>query len=136
MRTLAMILTLTLSSLAIASDTKPSFDQVVYESDIVSEKIQAGFGTMKLLEVVDQVEVRPVYDELKSMGVISVAVQKLHASSYHSSKRTVYTFTATQRRGWTGKKDVAYFTVETYYLTGISDADPTRYKVSEIIKID
>ena len=113
---------------------KPSFDDVVYENTVVSTPVEAGFGTQKLLEVLEQSEVRASYDELRSFGKIKVSVKKLHASSYYTSKRVVYTFTAFQVRAWAKYAPVASFTVEVYTQQGMTTKLPTMYEVSKITK--
>lgn len=122
--------------MAFSSIDSPNFDDVVYDDNIVVQKVEAGFGTLRLLEIIDRDEVRATFDELKKLGRIEVSVQKLKPKGENLSKVTKYTFTAITMTGFLTFKNKANFSVETYTDYNWADGGPTKYEVSEIKFLD
>lgn len=130
---------LTLASLSVCvpafAQSSPGFDNVVWGDQVVTEPVEAGFGTLRLLELVDHEEVRPAYNALKELGAITVSVQKLPAESDRTGKITKYTFTAHERTGMFSSRIAGKLTVETFDLLGYADGGPSIVRVGALEKI-
>lgn len=114
------------------ADAGPTFDEVVYGDQIVTEKVEAGFGMHKVLELVEEDEIRPHYLALREYGAIRVFAQKLEPQNAGETKTTRYTFEAWRRVGFVGSELAATWTVDVYSYRNIMDHRPDFYRIGEL----
>ena len=106
-----------------------NFDDVVWNSKVVEEKVEAGFGARFLLEVVGSKEVSGPYQELSKLGHVHIFAQKLLPQNQNESKTTRLTFEAWQPSGFSEAKKVKTLVVDCFSETGFRDGGSTHYRI-------
>lgn len=133
MRAILFLQLLSFSFYLHAADSRPTFDNVIWGNAIVTEKVEAGFGTYAMLELINAEEIAPHYQNLRKYGRVRVFVQKLAPQNEGETKTTRYTFEAYRRIGFTQSELTATWTVDVYSSINIMDDVPNYYRIGDIV---
>jgi hypothetical protein len=106
-----------------------NFDDVVWNDEVVEEKVEAGFGITFLLEVIASKEVSSLYQELSKLGRVSIFAQKLPPQNANETKTTRLTFEAWQKTSFLEREKVKTLVVDCFSNTNIMDDAPTYYRI-------
>lgn len=101
------------------------------DSQAGSEVRSLGPDVSMLLRALESTELRPVYEELNTLGQhIDVLVQSLPPQRQGETDTTRFTLTAWKQTGFTTRRKVATMTIDRYSKEDIMDASPDFYRVS------
>lgn len=117
------------------------FDRSIYHGGEF-KAVEVGFGAYKLLDVIEDPNIRPHYLKLRQMGHVRITVQgfaEQHESSHNSVTRKVWTFQHTPCRfPWgpiEGAKQGTLIVEETqHYISGGCQPGPTYSTVDGLVE--
>lgn len=119
-----------------ANEKTATFDDVIFYNELTpeGEKIEAGFGIPFLLNLIEDKNVRPFYNEMRSLGFLRIYVQKLVPQNEGETKTTRLTFEAWRKTGFGRSELAASWTVDQYSSANCMDDGSDYYRVAEIVR--